>query len=46
MKTKELMIVLLLLLSVSSFAQESEKRFAFELNGGASFATKKLKVRA
>lgn len=33
---------MLVVLSLSSFAQESGKRFGFELNGGASFATKKI----
>jgi opacity protein-like surface antigen len=42
MKTKGLTFVMFILLSMSSFAQESGKRFAFELNGGASFATKKI----
>lgn len=43
MKTKELMaLILLTVLSVNSIAQESDKRFGFELSGGASFATQKL----
>jgi len=41
MKTKGL-IAILVLLSVSSFAQQKEKRLGFELSGGASFATKDL----
>ncbi len=42
MKIKELALMMLVLLSVSSFAQESEKRFGFELNSGLSVATKKI----
>jgi opacity protein-like surface antigen len=42
MKTKGLAFIMLVLLSMSSFAQESEKRFGLELNSGASFATKKI----
>jgi hypothetical protein len=42
MNTKILALMMLVLLSSSSFAQETEKRFGFELNGGASFATKKM----
>lgn len=43
MKTKVLItIALISALALSSFAQENEKRFGFELNGGASFATRKL----
>jgi len=42
MKIKELALTMLVLLSVSSFAQESEKRFGFELNSGLSVATKKI----
>lgn len=42
MKTKGLVFTLLVLLSGSVLAQESEKRFAFEFNSGASFATKKI----
>ena len=42
MKTKGLALTMLVLLSMSSFAQESEKRFGFELNSGASIATKKI----
>ncbi len=42
MKTKGLVLAMLVLLSISSFAQESERRFGFELNSGASIATKKI----
>jgi len=43
MKTKVLItITLIASLTLSSFAQENEKRFGFELSGGASFATRKL----
>ena len=42
MKTKGLALTMLVLLSMSSFAQESAKRFGFELNSGASLATKKI----
>lgn len=42
MKTKGLALTMLVLLSISSFAQESEKRFGFELNSGFSLATKKM----
>ena len=42
MKTKGLALTVLVLLSMSSFAQETEKRFGFELNSGASIATKKI----
>jgi hypothetical protein len=42
MKTKGLAFVMLVLLSVSSFAQESEKRVGFELNSGLSVATQKI----
>ena len=42
MKTKGLALTMLVLLSLSSFAQESEKRFGFELSSGMSVATKKL----
>ncbi len=42
MKTKGLFALLVLaLLSNSSIAQENEKRFGFELSGGASMATSK-----
>lgn len=42
MKTKLLFAVAILAMAVSSFAQEKEKRFGFELSGGASFATRDL----
>jgi len=42
MKTKGFALTVLVLLSLSSFAQESEKRFGFELNSGVSLATKKI----
>ncbi len=43
MKTKVLtFFAMFVVLSISSFAQEDEKRFGFELSGGASFATSKL----
>jgi len=42
MKTKGLAFAMLVLFSLSSFAQESEKRFGFELNSGVSFATKEI----
>lgn len=42
MKTKGLVLTMFILLSLSSFAQESEKRFAFEFNSGASLATNKI----
>ncbi len=42
MKTKCIALTMLVLLSMSSFAQESEKRFGFELNSGVSIATKKI----
>lgn len=42
MKTRGLALTMLVLFSMSAFAQETEKRFGFELNGGASFATKKI----
>jgi len=35
-------MAILILLSVGSFAQQKEKRFGFELSGGASFATRDL----
>ena len=42
MKTTKLTVLaMFLLLSLSSFAQESGKRFGIELNGGASIATSK-----
>lgn len=42
MKTKVLALTLLVVLSVSSFAQVSDKRFGFELNSGLSIATKEI----
>lgn len=42
MKTKGLVLTILVVLSMSSFAQESEKRFGFELNSGVSIATTKI----
>jgi opacity protein-like surface antigen len=42
MKTKGLVVTMLVLLTMSSFAQKTEKRFGFELNSGASLATKKI----
>ena len=43
MKTKGLFaFVILTILSVSTIAQEKEKRFGVELSGGASVATRKL----
>lgn len=43
MKTKgSIAFVLFILLSVCSFAQQTDKRFGFEFNGGASMATKKI----
>ena len=42
MKTKGLALTMLVLLSMSSFAQESEKKFGIELNTGISMATKKI----
>lgn len=43
MKTKgSIAFVLFILLSVSSYAQQTDKRFGFEFNGGASIATKKI----
>ena len=42
MKTKAITLVILLLCAGSSFAQETQKRFGFELNGGASLATSKI----
>lgn len=42
MKTKGLFSLLFLaLLTINSIAQENDKRFGFELNGGASLATSK-----
>jgi len=42
MKTKVLIAVAVLAITLSGYAQEKEKRFGFELSGGASFATHKL----
>lgn len=43
MKTKGfLLLMAITLLAIGSFAQEKEKRFGFEFNGGASFATREL----
>ncbi len=42
MKTKGLVVTMLVLLTISSFAQKTEKRFGFELNSGVSMATKKI----
>lgn len=42
MKTKAFTVVLFLLFAGSIFAQETEKRFGVELNGGASLATQKI----
>ncbi len=42
MKTIGLVLTMLVVVSLSSFAQVSEKRFAFELNSGVSLATKKI----
>lgn len=42
MKTKTFALVLFLLITGSSFAQEASKRFGVELNGGASLATTKI----
>jgi opacity protein-like surface antigen len=42
MKTKVLIAVAVLALTLSGFAQEKEKRFGFEVSGGASFATSDL----
>jgi hypothetical protein len=42
MKTKVLIAVAVLALTLSGFAQEKEKRFGFEVSGGASFATSNL----
>ncbi|NTW26507.1 MAG: porin family protein [Lentimicrobium sp.] len=42
MKTKVLIAVAVLALALSGFAQEKEKRFGFEVSGGASFATSDL----
>lgn len=42
MKTRVLIAVAFLALTLSGFAQEKQKRFGFEVSGGASFATRKL----
>lgn len=43
MKTVKITILgLMMVFATTSFAQETEKRFGIELNGGASFATKKI----
>lgn len=42
MKTKAFTLAILLLFAGSIFAQETGKRFGFELNGGASVATQKI----
>jgi hypothetical protein len=42
MKAKVLIAVAVLALTLSGFAQEKEKRFGFEVSGGASFATREL----
>jgi opacity protein-like surface antigen len=42
MKTKGLALIMLVVLAMSATAQESEKRFGFELNGGPSFPTNKF----
>lgn len=43
MKTKGLIAAVILgMLTLSSFAQEKEKRFGFEVNGGVSFGTSEL----
>src|SRR6056297_1789161 len=42
MKTKGLILTMLVFVSLGTYAQESEKRFGFEFNSGASFATKKI----
>tara|TARA_R110002050_G_scaffold151855_2_gene279101 strand:+ start:30879 stop:31502 length:624 start_codon:yes stop_codon:yes gene_type:complete len=43
MKTKAfLCIIFVVLISVTTFAQENEKRFGFEFSSGASVATQKL----
>jgi len=42
MKTKGLVVTMLVLLTMSSFAQKTEKRFGFELNSSVSMATKKI----
>jgi len=42
MKIKLVLVSAIILLSLNSMAQNNEKRFAVELNGGVSFATNKL----
>ncbi|MBC7197374.1 MAG: porin family protein [Deferribacterales bacterium] len=42
MKTRGLALTMLVFLTLSSFSQETEKRFGFELNSGASIATTKI----
>lgn len=42
MKTKGLVLTMLLLAALGSFAQEKQKRFGFELNTGISMATKQI----
>lgn len=42
MKLKVFGLSMLVFLAMNSFAQESEKRFGFELNSGLSAATKKI----
>lgn len=42
MKTKGIALLMLVIFSISSFAQETEKRFAFELNSGVSVAVNKI----
>jgi opacity protein-like surface antigen len=42
MKTKVIALTMLVLFSMSSYAQNSDKRFGFELNGGLSLATMKI----
>jgi opacity protein-like surface antigen len=42
MKLKVLALTMLVLLSLSGFAQESEKRFGFEFSSGLSIATQKI----
>jgi hypothetical protein len=42
MKTKKMTIIMMIMmLGLSSFSQETEKRFGIELNGGASFSATK-----
>lgn len=42
MKTTSLVLITFLVVLMSSFAQEDEKRFGFEINSGASFATTEI----